>query len=328
LINNWSFAGLLMPLFKSLVANMLEAKVYTPRSSFEDERELPGFLRLPVELRIQIYEQVFADVSPRPLLIRRYPGHQWLYRRTKSTNHIPGLLFLNKQIYIEARDVLHKVCFTNTDQPVTIEHIQCFNNTPPAMGPRDWNNICAYRSVREIIPVLQSLPRIRLEVAGTAYYEQQAHTTALLRWIRAVLNERPSLPSPFQVPLRSFDVIFGIPFVNPSNFHLPTEKHGLIQAIMGVKGVVEEPEVWFSWAVQRPDDRAKIKVTAGERLFVPNVPLAGWENEASAWDGLKKAWKAVKTAEDERAWQAWRAGIFDLNWGVSLGKRVQSLFGR
>ena len=313
---------------KIVVARMLETKVYTPRSSFEHERDLPGFLRMPVELRIQIYEQVFTDVRPRPLIIRHYPGHEWLYRRPKSRDHIPGLLFLNKQIHIEARDVLHNLCFANADQPVAIEHIQLFAASRPVMEPRDWNNFCIYRSVREIAPVLQSLPRIRLEVevAGNAY-EEQAHTIALLRWVRAVLNERPSTASVFHVPLQSFDVIFCLPLITQQNFYQPEERHGLVQAIIGVKGVMEESQVWFSWASQRPANRRKVKVTAGERLIVRNPPFVGWEGEASTWEGVKKAWKLVKAEEAKRMWKTRRELILELDWTSSLGRRVQRLFG-
>lgn len=298
---------------------MLRPIIYTPRTSFESTRTPTGFLSLPAELRIRIYEYCLANIMSWPLVIKRCPGSTWRYRRPKSPN-IPAILILNKQIYFEARDILHKLCFSTSNQPVVIQHIQPNQSygCRPQTEPKDWNNICTYGSVREVAPVLRSLPRIRLEVGVSGSYEEQALTIALLKWIRAVLSSRPS----FYVPLYSFDVIFGVPHNIGSSCYYPKQGDGLVQAITGIKTVVRETEVWYSWASRRPVNRNSVKVEAGRRLEISDVSGGVEESEESAWKGLEKAWKRTKASKTmERHWS-------NMSWGSSISEMSRRLVGR
>ena len=294
---------------------MLESKIYTPRSSFDTSREPVGFLKLPAELRIRIYEYSFANIGLQPLFIKRYPGHPWLYRQPKCPN-IPPILLINRQIYYEAREVLHKVCFNSKDQPIVIEHVQYDYSSKPLPRPRDWNGICGYRSVREIAPVLKSLPRIRLDVVLCGSFDDQVLTITLLRWIRAVLNSRPlpSSTSGCHVPLKTLDVIFRLPW----DQYRPKETDGLVRAVTGISAVVGETQVWSSWPTNGPVNRTRIKVEAGNRLDISSIPSRVEETEASTWEGMKRAWRRAQVEESPRI----RRRELDRLGYVSLGQRL------
>jgi hypothetical protein len=255
--------------------------------------------------------------------VKHYPGRQWLYRRPKSPAQLPGILTVNNQIYLEARDILHKRCFGTSDQPVVIEHVRY---DPRQYSPRDWNNICAYRSVRELAPVLQSLPRLRLEVEVSGHYEDQVLTMALLRWIRAVLNSRQSVASTFHVPLESIDVIFSVPHVIGPSCYRPKEGDGLVQAVAGIKTTVDDVEVWYSWSAKRPVSRRRIKVEAGEKLKVEKVSVGVGESEESAWRNLEKTWKNVKAIEKKR--EDVRGSLGSISWGSFMSEMSRRLVGR
>lgn len=305
---------------------MLEQKVYTPRESFDVQRQPAGFLTLPPELRIAIYEYAFATIVPTPLLIRKYLGRPWLYRRPMLQERIPALLLLNKQIYLEARDVLHSVCFATADQVISIEHVQPILTLHPPPPPRDFNNICAYRSVREIAPMLRSLPRIRLEVQvdGIAFTKRASSTIVLLRWIRAVLNSRPSLGSLSHVHLRSFDVIFRMPDIYPES-----QGEGLVKAVMGVRSVAEETEVRFSSSVAAgPVKSERIRVKVGRKLEIVNVPGGDLEGETSTWKALETSYRETDVRANKKRLYVLAQFSGETGWSKFVDGMSRTLLGR
>lgn len=239
---------------------------------------------------------------------------------------MPEILLVNKQVHLEARDTLLKSCFRDTAQIITIEQMSPRSVSNARPEPRDFNNFCSYRPVREIAPVLRSLPRIRLDVdVANGVFEAQLYTMALLRWIRAVLNERPSRSSPSHVPLKSFDVVFRLHWAGQGKFYKSRANDGLVQAIVGIKSVIEEPEVWFSTSSQRLEDlRTKNGIT-GLKLDVSDVPYGIWESESSAWEAMKKTCRSL---EIDGGW-AGVNGVTSSRFQESiLGKGLRRLLGR
>lgn len=284
---------------------MLERKIYTPRSSFSSPQRPAGLLTLPVEVRLIIYGYSLADTHPRRLLVKRYPGHPWLYRQPKSPVHVPGVLTLNKQIYIEARDVLYKRWLGTPEQSILIG----FERFPNPHGPKDWNDYCTYRSVRELAPVLRALPRIRLEVEVSSTYRDQVLTMALLRWIRAVLNARPLVGTALHEPLQSVDVILSIPQLNAqahgSSYNSQSQesacRESLAQIATAIRTVGGRTEVWYSsYSSCRRYPGETTKGMGAQSVEAEMVLGAADISEERAWKELQEAWKRMKADEKGR----------------------------
>lgn len=72
-----------------------------PLSTAEDEPQ--GLMKLPKELRLKIFE--FALPAS-----RRYSHHMRGFGEPNTATNEVALLYVNKEIYLEALDVLHKSC--------------------------------------------------------------------------------------------------------------------------------------------------------------------------------------------------------------------------
>jgi hypothetical protein len=100
-----------------------------------------------------------------------------------------------------------------------------------------------------------------------------------------------------------------------------------VRAIAGIKAVAGEMQVWSSWSTQRPVNRNRIKVEAGSRLDISGVRSEVEESEASAWEGMKRAWKRVQTEEDLRILRRERERLGYVSFGQRLSTMGEKLIG-
>ena len=281
---------------------MRELKLYTPRSSFEAIRQPTGFLSLPVELRIRIYQYTFTDVIIQTLLIKRFHGETWLYRR-RRVPQCPGILLLNKQTCLEAVETLHEYCFRTASQVIAIRPVQNVLPQTQTRIPKDWNNICTYQNVREIIPVLRSLPRIKLEVEISEVYEQQVLTLALVRWMRAVVNSRDTCSCGTRTHLESLDVVFRLPGFKQPGFDPPSlyslrQPDGVLKVMCTA---ISNPEVHvcYTYTARRPNPRQGTKFECWEELETDCV-MEELGSVESCWQALENALKRANSAAADR----------------------------
>lgn len=285
---------------------MLETTIYTPRSSYEHQptqMEQPSFLRLPVELRLDIYKLVLEDVHTDSILIKRQPD--WLYRRPKVPTP-PPVLLVNKQIHQESKDILHELCFEKNALPIiTIDRLDkqyyMYNKMyredkrarPP---PVDLNGIFVYESVRGLAPILRSLPRIKLVVFISQWFEQQVTTTAFLRWVKAVLNSRATA-------VRSFEVCFRITWPHREDQHHIEEKSGLVEAVSGIVTQEGGADVWVRCDGRILINPVHFKVDPTDSCVRGSIELGGRSrvelSEESAWEGMVRSLSMVSKQESE-----------------------------
>jgi hypothetical protein len=167
---------------------------HTPRSSFEQPAPTT-FFSLPAEIRNQIYELVLADLTPQPLVIRYHFALGWLIRypwkprsQAKDLRSRPQplqLLFLCKQIYNEASDLLY-----NTGPTLSISE-------QPLADADVWHRLARlngynWRPVRQTLPAILKYARQTLNIQVKIPYDCDgfAYQASLLRWVRAAWNER------------------------------------------------------------------------------------------------------------------------------------------
>ena len=297
---------------------MLERTIYTPRSSFESSRLslhtpslcAPSLLTLPTELRVQIYEHAFSDLISHSLHIRKHPSHQWLLRAPTSAP-IPSLLFVCKLVHDEAVEVLHRTC---PPRVIIIDHAyRSHPEDPPLAGE---SNTFRLRDVRDLMPLLSSVQRLKLEVECSQSFEEQALAIALLRWLKAVLNSRRAN----FCMLKTLEV----DFLARSCLSRPDISDTLLEAISGIETSNGKTKVWF---VRKLPQHHRYVCTGWESMKI-KVPPAGErrseESEESAWRGLERVWERVQEVDRERQMQIVRG----VPWSASFERLVRRWFGR
>ena len=158
---------------------MVESAIATPRSSFEaPSRSPPSLLTIPPELHLRIYEYAFANVVSRRIHLRRYPKHEW-HLRHPNPPRFPELLLVCRRIYHEGQDILRLNC---TPPTIVISHAGRPWAEPPS-HPKT-SEPYGLRVVHDAVaPVLRSVQHLKLDAEVSAYFEEQALTIAMLKWM-------------------------------------------------------------------------------------------------------------------------------------------------
>ena len=135
------------------------------------------------------------------------------YKRTR----IPGILLAGKTINIEATDVLDRICRPK----LTIDQLDYRTTTVPKES-----NTYGFRDLSAAKLILQRIRHVNLEVeiAGPWRVADQALTIAVLRWMKAVINNRSDHPQTVRVDFRSEHAMMR-----------PTGGHGLFEVVRDIR---------------------------------------------------------------------------------------------
>lgn len=147
-----------------------------------------GLFDLPRELRDQVYNNVLADLVLQPLYIRKFDSEPRWKLCYNPRARLPGILLVSKAIYSEARE-----CYLELWGPRRIVIDYWYYSNPYKYHARTHHVELVSRgieidNVERVLPVLNAVQEFKLEVNALG---DDAQCLLLVRWIRAVLNQRP-----------------------------------------------------------------------------------------------------------------------------------------